>query len=140
MSQALHLTKDKIERLKTFLSNNDIEKCCNKFKVKAPAFRESICNTVKSLHDFYVNGNEYYLGSFTSTVDLSFNKEMIIIWIKRHDKREKPNAVDNEAIQVNDEEIIRDVTRDFKGCGSDEIESLIRGATWVIKNYKVTGK
>lgn len=143
MSQALHLTKDKIERLKIFISNDDIKKCCKKFKVESPAFRQSISNTAKTLHDYYVKGTEYYLGSFTSTVDISFNKEIISIWIERHNKREKPNAVDNEAIESNEEEIIRGIIKDFPISqlsydGNNELR--IQGAKWVFENFKVTGK
>lgn len=143
MSQAIHLTKDKIERLKTFLSNDDIKKCCKKFKVESPAFRESISNTVKSLHDYYVKGIEYYLGSFTSTIDITFNKEMISIWIERHNKREKPNAVDNEAIETNDGEILRGITNHFPKLSElsyRENDLRVQGARWVLENFKVTGK
>ena len=93
MSQTSHLTKDKLERLKLFLKNDSIEKCCKKFKIGSPAFREGISNTVKTLHGFYVKDTEHYLGSFTSTRDITFNKEIILIWVDRFKKREKPNTV-----------------------------------------------
>jgi len=144
MSQAANLTKEKLERLKLFLKNDSIEKCCDKFKIGSPAFREAISNTVKSLYDFYVRGTEHYIGSFTSTRDVAFNKEVILVWIKRCEKREKPNAVPEcEVIEANEQEIMRGLVRDFptkgqSGYGDDA--KRLEGALWVLKNYRVTGK
>jgi len=144
MSQASNLTKEKLERLKFFLQNDSIEKCCKKFKIGSPAFREAISNTVKSLYDFYVRGTEYYIGSFTSTIDVQFNKELLLIWIQRCEKREKPNAVPQcEVIEANEQEIIRGLVRDFPTRGQlayGDDKKRLEGALWVLRNYKVTGK
>jgi len=143
MSQAANLTKEKLERLKLFLKNDSIEKCCDKFKIGSPAFREGISNTVKSLHDFYITGIENYIGSFTSTRDISFNKDIILTLIKRCEKREKPNAVPEcEVIEANSGEIMRGIVRDFpsKNQSYDENKLRLEGALWVLKNYRVTGK
>ncbi len=140
-----HLTKEKIERLKTFLKTDSIEQCCEKFNVRSPAFREGISNTVRSLHGFYVKGIEHYIGNFSSTRDISFNKAIILTWIKRCDKRDKPNAFPEcEAIEANEEEIIRGIIDAYppknQNQSYEENKHRIQGAMWLFKHYRVTGK
>jgi len=144
MSQVSNLTKDKLERLKFFLKNYSIEECCDKFKIGSPAFRESVSNTIKSLHDFYVRDLEYYVGSMTSTKDISFNEDVLDVWIKRCENHEKPNAVNEcELIEANKDEITRGIINNFPSSSQlnyNEDKLRIEGALWVLENYHVTGK
>jgi hypothetical protein len=142
MSQAGNLTKEKVERLKTFLKNESIEKCCEQFGVGVPSMREGLCNTVKSLHGFYVRGAEYYLGNFSSTRDITANKDIVNVWLERFRRRDKPNAFESETVIANDEEIIRGIIDTFpsKNQQYDENAKRIEGALWVLRNFKVTGK
>lgn len=134
MSQTTHLSKQKIERLELFLKNNDIEKCCSKFKINSSSLRESISNTVKSLHELYIKSNEHYIGSFKSITDINFNNELIHELIERHKKRIKPN------VNVTKDEIIDGIKKEYDTEISSEINILIEGALWVLKNYKITKK
>lgn len=144
MSKARHLKKERIERIEYFLKKDSIEKCCQKFGINAPAFRESISNTVNALHDFYVKGDEHFIGKFSSTLDITLNKEIIFSWIDRHKHREKPNSVNSTSVEANEDEIKRSVVSAFppKNQTQSYYENSLRieGALHVLKNYKVTSK
>jgi len=143
MSKASNLIKEKIERLKFFLKSDSLEKCCEKFNVGSPALREGLSNTVKTLYEFYMRGTEHYLGSFSSTKDITANKEIILVWLGRFTRREKPNALESETVEANDEEIIRGIIDSYPSKQNeayDENSKRIEGALWVLRNYKVTGK
>lgn len=144
MSKAQHLKKEKIERLEYFLKKDSVADCCKKFKVNTPAFREAISNTTKALHDFYVKGEEHFIGKFSSLLDISLNKDVVLKWIERHNNREKPNSIYSDTIEANEDEIMRAIVAAYppKNQTQSYYENSLRieGALWVLRNYKVTNK
>ncbi len=144
MSLTVHLKKEKIERLIHFLKNGSAEESCKRFDVNSSAFRQSISNTVKTLETFYVRGEEHFIGDVDSTIDVSFNKELVMKWVKRHTKKEKPNSIASKSIEPNEDEIMRAIIgayppkNQMQSYGENSLR--IEGALWVLRNYKVTNK
>ena len=96
MSAASKLTQQKIDRLFDYLKTGSLKKSCKKFKIKEPAFRESITDVAKALLMYYAKPNEHFVGDINHTKDIYANSIFIYTCYERFNSNQKPNSLENE--------------------------------------------